>query len=54
MSILCVGLVCVDLVHNLDGFPDQDSDQRVIAKWRTRGGTAPHVHRLKVIERSAS
>lgn len=39
-KILCVGLICLDVVIECNAYPDEDSDQRCKSlKW-TRGGNA--------------
>ncbi|KAL7641722.1 UNVERIFIED_CONTAM: hypothetical protein RMT77_007595 [Armadillidium vulgare] len=39
-KILCVGLVVVDIVTELDHYPEEDSDNRCHKLWRQRGGNA--------------
>uniref|UniRef100_A0A8D8ULA6 Ketohexokinase n=2 Tax=Cacopsylla melanoneura TaxID=428564 RepID=A0A8D8ULA6_9HEMI len=39
-KILCVGLVCVDLIQIVESFPKEDSDQRCIEQRWQRGGNA--------------
>ncbi|KAI5696076.1 hypothetical protein M8J76_008243 [Diaphorina citri] len=39
-KILCVGLVCVDLIQICESFPKEDSDQRCLEQRWQRGGNA--------------
>lgn len=39
-KVLCVGLVCLDLINECRGFPDEDSDQRSLSLRWQRGGNA--------------
>lgn len=39
-KVLCVGLICVDLVQVCNGYPIEDTDQRDIECRLTRGGNA--------------
>jgi len=39
-SVLCVGLVCLDLVTVVDKFPKEDTDMRSSAQYKVRGGNA--------------
>ena len=41
--ILCVGMVCEDTIVNVDKFPIEDSDQRTLDQWKTRGGNASNM-----------
>ena len=41
--ILSVGLVCVDVMHVVDGYPVEDTDQRTLDKWRAVGGNEANV-----------
>jgi len=41
--ILSVGLVCVDVIYEVDGYPVEDSDQRVLSKRSARGGNEANV-----------
>nr|XP_003230662.2 PREDICTED: ketohexokinase [Anolis carolinensis] len=38
--ILCVGLVCLDIVSLVDRFPEEDSDSRCVSQRWQRGGNA--------------
>ncbi|XP_059094891.1 ketohexokinase-like [Tigriopus californicus] len=38
--ILCVGLVCLDVVHVVKSYPVEDSDQRSVDQYASRGGNA--------------
>ena len=42
-SILCVGMVCEDTIVKVDKFPIEDSDQRTLDQWKTRGGNASNM-----------
>lgn len=39
-KILCVGLVCMDLIQMCEAFPKEDSDQRCLEQRWQRGGNA--------------
>jgi len=39
-GVLCVGLVCLDLVTVVDHFPKEDTDMRSSAQYKVRGGNA--------------
>ncbi|RZF35567.1 hypothetical protein LSTR_LSTR005095 [Laodelphax striatellus] len=41
--ILCVGLVCVDIVQVCECFPDEDSDKRSVEHYMQRGGNASNM-----------
>ena len=41
--ILCVGMVCEDTIVKVDKFPTEDSDQRTLDQWKTRGGNASNM-----------
>ena len=41
--ILCVGMVCEDTIVKVDKFPIEDSDQRTLDQWKTRGGNASNM-----------
>ena len=41
--ILCVGMVCEDTVVKVKNFPIEDSDQRTLDQWKTRGGNASNM-----------
>ena len=41
--ILCIGMVCEDTVVKVKDFPKEDSDQRTIDQWKTRGGNASNM-----------
>lgn len=38
--MLCVGLVCLDVVHVVKSYPVEDSDQRSVDQYSSRGGNA--------------
>ena len=38
--ILCAGLVCLDQVTVVTTFPVEDTDQRSVAQYKSRGGNA--------------
>ena len=38
--ILCAGLVCLDQVTVVSTFPREDTDQRSVAQYKSRGGNA--------------
>lgn len=40
MEVLCVGMVCEDVILEVDSFPKEDSDLRTRSLRRTRGGNA--------------
>ncbi|XP_039301450.1 ketohexokinase isoform X1 [Nilaparvata lugens] len=42
-KILCVGLVCVDIVQVCECFPDEDSDRRSVEHCMQRGGNASNM-----------
>ena len=39
-GILCVGLTCVDLVSVVTSYPAEDSDNRCLRQYWSRGGNA--------------
>ncbi|XP_019736459.1 ketohexokinase isoform X4 [Hippocampus comes] len=39
-KILCVGLVCLDIISVVDAFPQEDSDSRCVSQRWQRGGNA--------------
>ncbi|XP_037108480.1 ketohexokinase isoform X3 [Syngnathus acus] len=39
-TILCVGLVCLDIISVVDTFPQEDSDSRCVSQRWQRGGNA--------------
>ncbi|XP_049590251.1 ketohexokinase isoform X2 [Syngnathus scovelli] len=39
-KILCVGLVCLDIISVVDTFPQEDSDSRCVSQRWQRGGNA--------------
>merc|ERR1712130_123892 len=39
-GVVCVGLVCLDLVTVVDHFPKEDTDMRSSAQYKVRGGNA--------------
>merc|ERR1712037_1003947 len=39
-GVVCVGLVCLDLVTVVDQFPKEDTDMRSSAQYKVRGGNA--------------
>lgn len=41
--ILCVGMVCEDTIVKVDKFPLEDTDQRTLNQWKTRGGNASNM-----------
>ena len=41
--ILSVGLVCVDVIYEVDGYPVEDSDQRVLEKRSALGGNEANI-----------
>ena len=41
--ILSVGLVCVDVIYEVDGYPVEDSDQRVLGKRSALGGNEANI-----------
>ena len=41
--ILCVGMVCEDTIVKVDKFPVENSDQRTLNQWKTRGGNASNM-----------
>ena len=41
--ILCIGMVCEDTVVKINDFPIEDSDQRTLDQWKTRGGNASNM-----------
>ena len=41
--ILCVGLVCEDTIVKVQDFPKEDTDQRTLDQWKTRGGNASNM-----------
>ena len=41
--ILCVGLVCEDTIVKVKNFPKEDTDQRTLDQWKTRGGNASNM-----------
>lgn len=38
--VLCVGLVCLDIINVVDQFPEEDSDTRCVSQRWQRGGNA--------------
>ncbi|XP_060736587.1 ketohexokinase isoform X1 [Tachysurus vachellii] len=38
--ILCVGLVCLDIINVVDSFPEEDTDTRCVSQRWQRGGNA--------------
>ena len=38
--VLCVGLVCLDDVIVVNSFPKEDTDQRSVDQYKSRGGNA--------------
>ncbi|KAM9466649.1 ketohexokinase isoform 2-T2 [Clarias gariepinus] len=39
-KILCVGLVCLDIINVVDKFPEEDTDTRCVSQRWQRGGNA--------------
>ncbi|XP_077433734.1 ketohexokinase isoform X1 [Vanacampus margaritifer] len=39
-KILCIGLVCLDIISVVDAFPEEDSDSRCVSQRWQRGGNA--------------
>ncbi|CAL1612948.1 unnamed protein product [Knipowitschia caucasica] len=39
-SVLCVGLVCLDIINVVDQYPTEDSDTRCVSQRWQRGGNA--------------
>ncbi|KAF7703997.1 ketohexokinase isoform X2 [Silurus meridionalis] len=39
-KILCVGLVCLDIINVVDQFPEEDTDTRCVSQRWQRGGNA--------------
>ncbi|XP_067116929.1 ketohexokinase isoform X4 [Osmerus mordax] len=39
-KILCVGLVCLDIINVLDKYPEEDTDSRCLSQRWQRGGNA--------------
>ncbi|XP_060789798.1 ketohexokinase-like isoform X3 [Neoarius graeffei] len=39
-KILCVGLVCLDIINVVDTFPEEDTDTRCVSQRWQRGGNA--------------
>ncbi|KAL6112330.1 khk [Pungitius sinensis] len=39
-KILCVGLVCLDIINVVDKYPEEDSDSRCLSQRWQRGGNA--------------
>ncbi|XP_077384616.1 ketohexokinase isoform X2 [Festucalex cinctus] len=39
-KILCIGLVCLDIISVVDKFPEEDSDSRCVSQRWQRGGNA--------------
>ncbi|KAM4689888.1 ketohexokinase-like [Rhinophrynus dorsalis] len=39
-SILCIGLVCLDIISVVDRYPEEDSDTRCLSQRWQRGGNA--------------
>ncbi|XP_037346947.2 ketohexokinase isoform X3 [Pungitius pungitius] len=39
-KILCVGLVCLDIINVVDKYPEEDSDSRCLSQHWQRGGNA--------------
>ncbi|XP_051249809.1 ketohexokinase isoform X3 [Dicentrarchus labrax] len=39
-KILCVGLVCLDIINVVDKYPEEDTDSRCLAQRWQRGGNA--------------
>ncbi|KAM7006350.1 ketohexokinase isoform 1-T1 [Tautogolabrus adspersus] len=40
MKILCVGLVCLDIINVVDKYPEEDTDSRCLSQRWQRGGNA--------------
>ncbi|XP_029990809.1 ketohexokinase isoform X2 [Sphaeramia orbicularis] len=39
-KILCVGLVCLDIINVVDKYPEEDTDSRCLSQRWQRGGNA--------------
>eukprot|EP00079_Xenopus_tropicalis_P020004 XP_012810413.1 PREDICTED: ketohexokinase-like [Xenopus tropicalis] len=39
-GILCIGLVCLDIISVVDKYPEEDSDSRCLSQRWQRGGNA--------------
>ncbi|KAJ7989131.1 hypothetical protein DPEC_G00316340 [Dallia pectoralis] len=39
-KILCIGLVCLDIINVVDKYPEEDTDSRCLSQWWQRGGNA--------------
>lgn len=50
--ILCVGIVCLDIVNHCDRFPKEDEDMRAKdQKWRKGGNAANSATVLSLLDR---
>jgi len=44
-KVLCVGLVCLDIINVVDKYPEEDSDSRLAHKLMLIFTAAQHAHR---------
>ena len=44
--ILCVGLVCLDIVNHLDHYPAEDEDVRALQQTSVSGGNAANTAKV--------
>ena len=52
MAVLCVGLVCLDIVNYCERYPQEDEDIRATdQKWRKGGNAANTLSVLRLLGR---
>lgn len=52
MAVLCVGIVCLDIVNYCDRYPQEDDDIRATdQKWRKGGNAANTASVLRLLGR---
>ena len=52
MAVLCVGLVCLDIVNYCERYPQEDEDIRATdQKWRKGGNAANTLSVLRLLDR---